>query len=468
MRVLLIQHARENTEAYPLGLGIVAATLRAAGHDVDFLDLALVRGDPLAALKARIDAGAAGALGFTVLTPHYNEFRTLVRGLRASRASLPIVAGGAHAQTLPEELLSDGGADIAVLAEGEAVAPALFAALEDGADLSTVAGIAYRDAAGALRRSAPAPVVTDLDAAPDPPWDLLHPDRYPGRYHGRRYANVLTSRGCPYRCLYCHRGPTGGRRMRWRSIERVVGEVRRLHDDYGIGAFGFRDDVFTIDRARTLALADALYALPERIYWNCESRVDCVDRALIERIKRAGCICVDFGIESGSDEILRRLRKRASVEQARAALRYCREAGMPTRAFYMIGTPWETPATIAQTIALAKELRATMSFFFLATPYPGTELREAFREAGWPLPADHEGYRHYLEARDFRLPPGADGAPHPQQRFADECRRATRAVIRAQLGDIPGYADLLRAYFTRFTVGEFLGGLRARLKQAIY
>ncbi|MCK4413990.1 MAG: cobalamin-dependent protein [Candidatus Eisenbacteria sp.] len=466
MRVLLVQHASENTEAYPLGLGIVAAALLEAGHEVDFIDLALAPGDPLAMLAERAGGGEVEALGFTLLTPQYGEFLHLAHRFRSLRPGIPIVAGGPHAQALPEETLRDKGADVAVLAEGERVAPRLFEALARGSGLEEVEGIAFLEPEGTFRMTAPAPQVADLEAVPYPPWELIRPDRYPGRYHGQRYANVLTSRGCPYRCVYCHRGPTGGRRVRMRSIAHVLGEVRRLHRDFGIGAFGFRDDIFTFDRARTWALCDALLAEPGRIYWNCETRVDRVDRELLAQMRRAGCICVDFGIESGSDEILRRLRKQATVAQARAALRYCREVGMPTRAFYLIGTPWETPQTLEETITFAKETKATMSFFFLATPYPGTELREAFLEAGWPIPDDYARYRHHVEGRDFEWGAPADGDKNPQRFFAAECRRATRAVVRAQLADIPGYPALLRAYFTRFTLGEFGARVRERLRRA--
>ena len=140
---------------------------------------------------------------------------------------------------------------------------------------------------------------------------------------------------------------------------------------------------FTVDQEHTRELCDALLAQKMNILWACQTRVDFVDRPLIKKMKTAGCICIDFGVESGNDEILKKLRKKISKDQVRQAFRYCHEIGMPTRAFFMIGTPWETQTSVDETISFAKELRPSKSTFFVATPYPGTELRQAFIKAGW-------------------------------------------------------------------------------------
>ena len=149
--------------------------------------------------------------------------------------------------------------------------------------------------------------------------------------------------------------------------------------------------------------------------------------------------------------MLKKLRKGATVDQARRAFADCHAEGVPTRAFFMLGTPWETPETVDETIALARELRPTFSIFFLATPYPGSELREAFRAAGWDLPRDPADYRHFVEAGHFRGSGVEDAAVDPRGYYIGQCRRATREVTRAQLTDLARYPTLLREALTRFT-----------------
>ncbi|MFH1144301.1 MAG: radical SAM protein [Candidatus Eisenbacteria bacterium] len=454
MRVLLVQHAAENCEAYPLGLGYVASILKNAGHAVSFLDLALERGDPAPILVERARRDQADALGFTLMTPQYAEYLDLARDFRTALPGVTVVAGGPHPSALPEETLREGAVDVAVLGEAESTAAPLFAALERGRGLETVPGIAFLDGDRRCRLLPPADPVPDLDAIPLPAWDLMHPAAYRGRLRGRRMANVLSSRGCPFHCLYCQRGPASGRRFRARSPENVLAELRRLHAGYGLSAFCFADDIFTLQGERTRRLCAALEAEPYDIRWICETRADCVDEDLLAAMKRAGCLAIDIGVESGSPEILARLRKKISKDRIRRAFRDCHRIGMPTRAFFMLGTPWETEDTIRETIDFARELKPTISIFFLAMPYPGTALREAFIDAGWPLPADWRSYRHFVEGRRFQQGPAGGAAAAPQVPFVSACRRATRAVVLAQIRDLRSYPELLRAYLTRYTPGE--------------
>ena len=465
MRVLLVQHAAENREAYPLGLGYVAAVLVNAGHEVSFLDLALESGDPAQIVIQRARRDRVAALGFTLMTPQYAEFLALARRFRPALPGATVIAGGAHPSALPEETLRDGAVDVAVQGEAESTAVPLFAALErgqglegavfaSGRSLEDVPGVAFLDSAGSFHARPPAEPVRDLDGVPVPPFDLMRPAAYPGRLRGRRMAYVLASRGCPFHCLYCQRGPASGRRFRPRSPENVLCEIRRLHDDCGLSAFQFADDIFTLQRERTLALCAGIEALPYSARWICETRADCLDEGLLAAMKRAGCVSIDIGVESGSEMILERLRKKISKERVRRAFRDCHRVGMPTRAFFMLGTPWETRETVRETIEFAREVKPTVSVFFLAMPYPGTELREAFVAAGRPFPAAWTDYRHFVEGGRFA---GAaeDGEPGASWAgAAAACRRATRAVVLGQIANVRGYPQLLHAWLTRYTAGE--------------
>ena len=462
MRVLLVQHSAANTDSYPLGLAVVAAVLQDAGHAVAFLDLALEKGDPVEILVRTAERERVEALGFTLMTPQYEEYLALAAGFRPRLPSVRVIAGGPHTSAVPEETLREGAVDIAVTAEAESMAAQLFEALEKGTDLAAVPGIAYLDAAGRCQRTPDPALISDLDATPPVPLELFRPDRYRGTLRGRRMANVQASRGCPFRCLYCLRGPASGRRFRPRRLDAVLGEIRRLHDDYGIRALSFVDDIFTFDMERTARLCEMLRAEPYRLPWMCETRADRVDDALLAGMKRAGCVSIDFGVESGSEMILERLRKRISKDTLRRAFRGCRRAGIATRAFFMLGTPWETDETVEETIAFARELRPTVSVFFLAMPYPGTELREAFLAAGWPVPTRYGDYGHYVEASGFRSADRADDPPNPHTRFVRACKHATRQAVWAQLSRPQYYPEVISGYLTRYSPGEFASRVARR------
>jgi radical SAM superfamily enzyme YgiQ (UPF0313 family) len=467
MNILLVQHSRENTEAYPLGLGYVAAVLCEAGHQVHFLDLALEKDDGFTTLSQLIREKCIQALGFTVITPQYNELVTLVEKIKPGLQEVPIVVGGPHASALPEEVLRDGIADVVVMSEGETIAPKVFRTLEEGGDLSSVPGIAFLDSEREFIKTDHCEYISDLDTIPYPPWHIFHPEKYGGLIRGKKTSILLTSRGCPYRCIHCYRGPSGGSRHRIRSIENILEEIRRLYKNHSIRAFGFRDDIFTLDMDRTREFCDTLYSQRFKILWSCQTRVDRIDLDLLNKMKRSGCVCIDFGVESGSEDIQKKLRKKETKEQARSAFKYCREVGISTRAFFMIGTPWETSQTIEETISFAQELNASITQFFLATPYPGTELREEFVKAGWSIPDDYTKYRHFIEPQNFVDSSEDSSKKNTREFFASECRRATRQIIFSQIRDIWHYPELLQAYLRMYSLREFGSLVGRRLKRVV-
>jgi radical SAM superfamily enzyme YgiQ (UPF0313 family) len=463
VRILLVQHALENTDAYPLGLGYVAAALIKAGHDIDFIDLALQRRDPFNTLLSKVKGYRPNALGFSTVTSQYNECSRLVKRAERYLPEIPIIMGGHHASALPEEVLRDGAASVVVVSEGEKTAPELFSALENNADLKSIAGIVFVDDQDSIVQTLPRKQVRNLDEIPYPPWNILRPERYHGRMRGRKKSNVLTSRGCPYHCVHCHRGPTGGLSVRQRSVDNILGEIIQLHENYEIGAIGFRDDIFTFKRYHTLELCDAIIAERLDIIWDCEARVDMVDYDLLNRMKQAGCVRVDFGVESGSEKILYKIGKKITKDDARKAFQYCRQLGLPTRAFFIIGTPWETRETVNETISFAKEIRPTVCHFFLATPYPGTRLQEEFIKAGWPIPSNYDEYRHWTEGIGFMTEKGENPCYSPQRHFISECLRATREITKSQILNFRGYPQLLRAFLCRYSPSEMGRHLLERL-----
>lgn len=199
---------------------------------------------------------------------------------------------------------------------------------------------------------------------------------------------MMTSRGCPCHCSFCSKAVFGSK-YRTQSSIRVVDEIEYFHHRLGIKEIAFYDDVFTLDKRRTYAIADGILRRGLKICWTCESRVNLVDKDLLRHIKQAGCYSIAYGIESGSQKMLDVLDKDATLEQAEEAVRISNEVGLQTVGYFMIGSPGETPGTIKETIEFAKKLILDYAQFAITTPFPGTKLYEIY-ESGWskgdPIP----------------------------------------------------------------------------------
>jgi len=190
------------------------------------------------------------------------------------------------------------------------------------------------------------------------------------------------SRGCPFDCIYCLTPTISGRKARHRSTENIIGELKECIDKFGIRDFFFRADTFTINRDRVIDLCKRILDDGLNIVWAANSRVDTIDAGRLEWMKKAGCTMVALGIESGSEESLKTMKKGTTVEQAREAVALCRKNKMKTYGFYLIGFPWEDERHINDTLDLALELDCDFNEIHIATPYEGTGLNAVARSLG--------------------------------------------------------------------------------------
>jgi len=369
-----------------MGLATIAAVLEQRGYAVSVLD-ANVLGLPPEAVVPRV--AGADVIGLTATTPTVGAAMDIARHLKQARPELPVILGGAHATLLPGETLAQAPEiDIIVRGEGEETVLELLPALEAQKPLDTIAGISYRRNGEAFS-TPPRSTVIDMDALPFLAYHLLPWRRYrPHPPHGRAlpFAAVITSRGCPYHCAYCSK-PVFGRKFRAQRPERVVDEVANLQDKFGIREIAFYDDVFTLDQKRAGAIADGIIKRGLKVLWTCETRVNLVDPELLRRMKQSGCYGIAYGIESASPEILRVLSKDITLEQAGAAVRMTREAGIQATGYFMIGSPGESVATIKKTIRFARDLKLDFAQFAATLPFPGTELYKIYRQsAGRDIP----------------------------------------------------------------------------------
>ena len=357
----------------PMGLALISAVLGREGYQVTVLDangLGLQPQDIVPLVTG------ADVVGLTAMTPTVGTAISIAHHLKQANPGLTIILGGAHATLLPEETLATAPEiDIIVRGEGEQTIIDLLRALEFKQPLDKVPGISYRKNDKMVSTQERSTSV-DLDSLPFLAYHLLPWQRYkPYPPHGRAFpfATIITSRGCPYKCSYCSK-PIFGNKFRGQSPQRVVDEVAYYKERFGIKELAFYDDVFTLDKKRACAIADEILKRGIKICWTCETRVNLVDKELLCHIKQAGCYAIAYGIESASPDMLNILDKDITLEQVAEAVRLAQEVGLQTIGYFMIGSPGETPETIAMTIKFAKELKLNFAQFAVTTPFPGTEL----------------------------------------------------------------------------------------------
>jgi radical SAM superfamily enzyme YgiQ (UPF0313 family) len=377
--------AEAGSSAPALGILMLAAVARRAGYPCGVIDAAALNLD-LSTLLARIEAARPRVLALSATTLAIVHAARLAELVRERLPETRIVVGGPHASAVPAETLRRYPAfDAAVVGEGEETLLELLPALTEGGSPAGVRGIAWRDGEE-VRLSDRRPYLKDLDSLPMPAWDLL--EGFPGRYAPAAFktrqlpaASLVTSRGCPNRCIFCDRSVFGASCHTY-SADYVVAMIERLHRDFGVREFAFEDDTFVTFRPRLVAICEQLIARRLPISWSCLGRVNHVTAPTLALMRRAGCWQVSYGIESGSEAILATIRKETNLAQIREALRLSHAAGLLTKGFFIVGHPGETRETLARTIAFALELPLNDVSVTMLTPFPGTELYERAAEFG--------------------------------------------------------------------------------------
>jgi anaerobic magnesium-protoporphyrin IX monomethyl ester cyclase len=365
----------------PMGLLYLAASLRRAGHHVQIIDGEVDRleNDTIAQMVA---AERPTMLGITATTAQATQAFALARSVKAVSPDTFVVLGGAHASSLPVLSMEEAPAlDAVVFGEGDLTILELVDRVRDRTSLAGVAGVAYRDGDQIVVNPG-RELIADLDSLPFPAWDLIPMHKYiastwfPNKV--KQYANIFTSRGCPYGCVFCGARKTWTRKFRARSAENIVAEIREIVDRYHIPNFFFSDDLFTLDRKRVVEVCTRLLELDLRITWTCLSRVNTIDEDLLALMKRAGCCMISFGLESGSQAVLDKLHKGATVEQGRKAVEMTKAAGIKVFGSFMVGSPGDTAETVDETIRFIRSLDLDEVGLGVTTAYPGTELFDTY------------------------------------------------------------------------------------------
>jgi radical SAM superfamily enzyme YgiQ (UPF0313 family) len=390
--------AKGGSSVPPLGLAYIAATLENNGVKVNIIDGSVLNLDQ-GAIEKLLSKHNPDIVGVTALTPTLYRSYEVINTVKKALPDSLIVIGGPHPSLFPTDVLKENvNIDVSVYGEGEYTVLELANNIEShGKDNSKsfedVRGIAYRNN-GQIRKNTPRPYIDDLDTLPFPARHLLPMDKYrPALYQIKRSpnTNLIASRGCPFNCNFCSKG-VYGRKFRIRSPENVITEIEYLIEKYGIKELLFWDDTFTLNKKW---IEDFCILLKERnldITWSCSSRVNKVDKLLLQKMRKAGCWSIFYGIESGSQKLLNNINKGITISQVINAVKWAKEAGIQVRASFMLGLPGETKELAEKTIAFAKELDPDYAQFNITTPYPGTELMKVAGKYGKIISHDFSKY----------------------------------------------------------------------------
>ncbi|MDP2645988.1 MAG: radical SAM protein [Desulfobacterales bacterium] len=368
--------------AFPIGLGYIAAVLENADHQVQIYDFQISK-KTIDKFKTVLSSGQFDIIGFSVTTITRRNTLHLVQICKDVLPGCSIIVGGPYPTVYPKELISQSDAiDFEVVGEGEETIVELMQCIEHQKDFGRIAGIVYRS--GKIpEQTELRPLIKSLDDIPFPAFHLFELKGYtppPGMFFKLPLRHMITSRGCPFNCIFCDDRIIWRGMCRQRSAENIVEEMIVLKNHYGAREIHFYDDTFTVNKKRIYRFCELLRENKTGLIWRCSSRVDTVDKDMLSEMRGAGCRSISFGIESGDDRILEKMNKGTTVAQARDAVKWTNEAGIQAKGFFMLNFPGDTINTTEKTIALAKELELDFVGFNLTTPHHGDRLKKLVEE----------------------------------------------------------------------------------------
>lgn len=326
-------------------------------------------------------------LGISLRTSNYPSAKLISRKIKSIRPDIKIILGGVHATLAYRELMSESWFDFIIRGEGE------FTLLDfmNGVPLERINGLSYRKPDGTGVHNPPREAIPDLDMVPFP-----DRDSFITATHNMDLGQIISGRGCPFACTYCASPAMWGRKnVRFRSVYDVVSELELLSKRYQTSMIYISDDTFTMKRGRSLEICDELKRRNLGVTWKCDTRADCLDEELVAHMKGAGCELIKIGVESGSDRILKMIRKGETKQKMMAAARTVKEQGIKLTVYLMIGFPGETDEDVRKTIDFAHELDADYYSLSVLAPYYGTEIYNSLQSTGFELKKENWEYFYH-------------------------------------------------------------------------
>jgi|GEM_PF-1094247 len=360
----------------PLGILYLAAVLEQKGHQVKIFDNALLEQSNNASADSILEYKPA-VVGFSTTFKNLCNGRETAKLIKKSNHNIKVIFGGPEVIHYSADLVAHPFIDMVVLGEADHAFPDLV----DGKfkNLDSVPGLVYKGPNGKVRTNPVGPPILDLDALPYPALHLVDVNAYIRKWPQFTPFTILTSRGCPYRCSFCSRPPQN-RKYRARDPIKVVGEIEHMVKAYGATKIDFIEENFAVVRDNVIKMCEEIIRRGIKISWNCNTRVNNVDRELLLKMKMAGLYTIFFGVESGSQRVLDLMKKDTDLEQIRKTFKTCREVGVHRYASMMLGVPGETKSEVFDSLDFAVSLKPDQFSFQTYLGIPGSELYEKVKK----------------------------------------------------------------------------------------
>ncbi len=392
MKILLINAAFEFETSndtslrylFPFGLGYIAAYLQQEGHDVAVWDIYAERIGYTEVLE-KLESGYLDQfthIGISGIVTQYLYIQRLITDIK-QRSHATVLVGGPLSTHSHELVLNETGADGCVLGPGEET----MLEIMQGKSFADINGLAYKDDNGAIIETSQRKLPKDLDQFPMPSYELFDMDfyvRHTGMmdvvmddYTEFKIAPMITARGCPYSCSFCSKSVHG---ISLRSLDSIFDEIEFLQTNYGIEGVHFVDELLVISQDRVAEICTRLKKLD--LFWDAQARINLVNREMLQEMKDSGCVCVGFGIESGSAEILEHMKKKITPKQIEDILTICRDIDLPIKVQLIYGYPGETDETLRQTVDLFRRVKYPARRFSVIKPLPGAPLYDDAKADG--------------------------------------------------------------------------------------
>jgi magnesium-protoporphyrin IX monomethyl ester (oxidative) cyclase len=409
----------------PLGLMYIAAVLEKSGYETEILEAFMTDdpfkkegntisvGMPLLQIKQQIQERKPDIVGiagpFTCQIEHALKISSIVKDVDSS---ILVVVGGPHVTVMPKEFLDVAkNVDVAVTGEGEYSMLEIAQHFEGKKQLKEILGIAYRQN-GEVTVNSPRPFIANLDELPYPAYDHVNMEQYlsPKKIGYRSFRNraisMITSRGCPFNCCFCSVHLHMGREFRAHSANYVISHIQYVKENFNVKNIFFEDDNLTFDLARFETICDGIIEKRIKIGWETPNgvRADCLNLNLLQKMKKSGCQSVFFGVESGDQQILSNIIcKSLDLNRVLEVAKICKEIGLKTGGFYIIGFPGEKKESMQRTVDFALKLKRDFDVgmhLFFATPSYGTRLYDECKAKGYIK--DDLSWNSFAEARQAR------------------------------------------------------------------
>ena len=434
----------------PMGIIYIATYAKKMGLTVKFID-SLIEGGTMEEIAQSIIRENPKFVCFSIMTCQVHTAMKLAARIKEVNKDIKIIFGGSHIASTKDELFQfTKDVDYLMYGEAEKSFYELYNAKTEE-DLSKISGLIYRS--GDSIKTNPNVPIQNLDELPFPDLSLTKLHAYNGYYvKSLPVATIMGTRGCPFRCTFCDQFATMGREFRFRSPKNIVDELEYNNKTFGVRDFVFKDSTFTCKKDWVYAICKEIIDRGLKINWSCNTRVSMVDAPLLKAMKDAGCYMIAFGIEAGTQHVLNMMKKGTTVEQAYKTTSLCREAGIETTGYFMIGNPGEKEEDALKTIELAKEIDLDYATFGVTIAYPNTEIYF------WALENNCLSDRQwYMKETDTdivgtrEINGGAMGRPDfPLERQLDLCKKANKefyfrpSYIIKKISKIRSFSDFTR------------------------